>query len=187
MNDLRNTARFAMGVLGVTEASAASQRFAERGRTYATAQSAARASNRRFVVVGDPNSGIHTRLQAAYGCGDVCVDLTGCPACPTGVVVDLTSGRMPLEDNTGIVFCSCVLEYVSDPHAAWREMVRVAGSPFNVYLVTVQPDTLTSVLYPGARWKIVRRADGGIDAYAVSTETKLATAAALGLGAYLSY
>jgi hypothetical protein len=66
-------------------------------------------------VIGDPDAGMHTRLMRAYGCGDVCVDLNGCPKCPVTVVADITKGPIPdVADDSAVVFVSCVLEYVSE-------------------------------------------------------------------------
>jgi hypothetical protein len=114
----------------------------------------AAALDRRLVVIGDPDAGMHTRLWRAYGCGDVCVDLNGCPKCPMTVVADITKGPIPdIADNSAVVFVSCVLEYVTDIDAALREISRIAGSADNVFVVTVQPWTLTARLYPGARWR----------------------------------
>ena len=48
------------------------------------------ALDRRLVVIGDPDAGFHTRFMRAYGCGDVCVEMNGCPSSPGTVVADLT-------------------------------------------------------------------------------------------------
>ncbi len=70
------------------------------------------------------------------------------------VVADITKGPIPdVADNSSVVFVSCVLEYVTDIDAALREISRIAGSADNVFVVTVQPWTLTARLYPGARWR----------------------------------
>ena len=62
------------------------------------------------------------------------------------MVGDLTKG------NSAVVFVSCVLDYVADIDAALREISRIASSADNVFVVTVQPWTLTAPL-PGARWR----------------------------------
>jgi hypothetical protein len=72
----------------------------------------ASALGRRLVVIGDPDAGLHTRLMRAYGCGDVCVDLNGCPRCPVTVVADITKGPIAdIADDSAVVFVSCVFEY----------------------------------------------------------------------------
>lgn len=154
-------ARAALAALAAAEGAAAMARYESRREQFALASAAARASGSRLVVVGDPNGGAHTRIVAAYGCGDVCVDLSACPACPTGVGVDLTRDRVPgVGDGEAVVFVSCTLEYVSDYGAAWREVLRMAGDPSRVYMATVQPLTATAALYPGARRTLSRSADG---------------------------
>ena len=120
-----------------------------------TAQGAGRRRRARNCA-----GGAHTRLFRAYGCGDLCVDLRGCPLCQVVQVADLTAGPVPgVADDTAVVFVSCVLEYVRDAAAAVRELRRMAGSPENLFAVSVQPWTLTASLYPGARWTAVREAD----------------------------
>jgi hypothetical protein len=89
-------------------------------------------------------------MGPAYGCGEVCVDLAGCTGCPVTVQGDIAN-YTGVPDDSAVVFVSCVLEYVNDVDAAWREILRMAGSLENVFVVCVQPHTMTSVLYPGAR------------------------------------
>ncbi len=68
-------------------------------------------------------------------------------------VADITKGPIEgIADDSAVVFASCVLEYVTDAAAALRELARIAGSPENLFLVLVEPWTLTATLYPGARW-----------------------------------
>lgn len=150
-------ARVLFGAMVVVEGVAALARHRDRSDTFARAEAQARALGRPLVVVGDPFSGAHTRLMPAYGCGDVCLDLTGCPACPVGHRTDLARDHAPVGDDTAVVFCSCTLEYVPDAPAALAELVRMAGSWERVHLVTVQPWTFTAALYPGARWTVTPR------------------------------
>lgn len=170
------------------EGRAARRRFRSREELFAAAEARARATGRTLVVVGDPHAGLHTRIVAAYPCGDVCVDLTGCPACPVGVAADLTHDRVErVPDDSAVVFVSCVFEYVTDPDAMWRECARMAGGdPANVFVATVQRDTLTGTLYPGARWSVTGVGDRGVAVEAVSGTRKLVAGALLsGLLIYL--
>ena len=146
------------------------------------AQAMAAASGRTLVVVGNPDGGIHTRLAPAYGCGDVCVDIVGCGACPVSVAVDLTQGRVAtVPDDSAVVFVSCVLEYVSDPQAATREILRMAGDPSRIITVAVQPWTLTSQFYPGATSMLSWQTDpAGWRVEPVSRVRQAATLAVLG-------
>ena len=178
-------ARLVLGYVGLVEGTAALIRFRERTAAFQAAMERATALGRRLVVIGDPDAGMHTRLMRAYGCGDVCVDLNGCPQCPVTVVADITKGPIPdVADDSAVVFVSCVLEYVSEINSALKEIARIAGSAENVFVVTVQPWTLTARLYPGARWRgTVSSAASGqtVDMTPVGLEEKLVVTGALGL------
>jgi hypothetical protein len=133
-------------------------------------------------VVGDPDAGAHTRIIRAYGCGDLCVDLTGCPLCPVTRTADITKGPIAgLANDSAVVFVSCVLEYVSDPQAALYELQRIAGSPANLFLVFVEPWSLTAALYPGARWAggAAECPTGQVVMEPITTTRKVATAGVL--------
>ena len=148
----RTAARFVLGYVGLVEGTAALIRFRERRAAFELAVQRAAALDRRLVVIGDPDAGMHTRLMRAYGCGDVCVDMNGCPKCPMTIVADITKGPIPdVPDNSAVVFVSCVLEYVDDVTAALKEVRRIAGADDNLFIVTVEPWTFTAALYPGAR------------------------------------
>ena len=180
----RFAARVVLGYVALVEGSAALIRFRERSAAFKSAVERATALGRRLIVIGDPDAGFHTRLMRAYGCGDVCVDLNGCPQCPVTVVADITKGPIDgIADDSAVVFVSCVLEYVADLQGALREIARIAGTPDNVFIVTVQPWTLTARLYPGARWRGTVGAAGGdqaVDMKPVGLEEKLITTGALG-------
>ena len=161
----------------------ANARFRTRRERYAEAQEQARALGRPLLVVGDPDAGLHTRMGRAYGCGDVCTDLHGCPACARSITADLTQGPVPgLENDSCVVFASCVLEYIPDIEAAWHELLRIAGDRSRLHLVTVAPWTLTSVLYPGARWALTEYADGTLGAAPITSGRKLTTLAVTAAG-----
>ena len=160
MSRLRTLARIALGGLALTEGAFALQRWQARRERYDQAARRAAALHRPLVVVGDPDAGAHTRLYRAYGCGDLCVDINGCPLCQVVQVADITAGPIPgIATDSAVVFVSCVLEYVEDAAAAVHELRRIAGSPENLFTVSVQPWTLTAALYPGARWTAARDMD----------------------------
>ena len=155
---IRTLARIALGSTLLTEGGAALHRFETRRRLFEAAARRAYELGRPLVVVGDPDAGAHTRLVRAYGCGDLCLDLEGCPMCQVMQAADLTAGPVPgVADDSAVVFVSCVLEYVSDPEAALHELQRMAGSAENLFIVFVDSWSLTAALYPGARWA------GGLD------------------------
>lgn len=181
---IRTAARLALGGALLAEAGMAYHRFEVRRRIFDTAARRASELGRPLVVVGDPDSGMHTRIKRAYGCGDLCIDKNGCPLCTVTKAADLTKGPIEgISDNSAVVFVSCVLEYVTDPEAALRELRRIAGGPDNLFFVFVEPWTLTAALYPGAQWAggIDDSAQGKIAMQPVTTARKIATASGLGL------
>jgi hypothetical protein len=54
--------------------------------------------------------------------------------------------------DSAVVFAACVLEYVEDPRVLMDEIMRLAGSTDNIFVVTLQPWSLTAALDPRARW-----------------------------------
>lgn len=110
---------------------------------FADAEACARTLGRPLVVVGAPDAG----PTGGYGCGDVTIDLAR-SACPGYRRADVTE-RLPFENDSVVVLVSCVLEYVEDLDAALAELRRVSGGW--LYVVRVEPWTLTAHLYPGAR------------------------------------
>lgn len=150
---VRSVARLVLGGVLLTEAGMAFHRFEVRRRVFDAAARRAAELGRPLIVVGDPDAGMHTRIVRAYGCGDMCIDKNGCPMCKVMKAADLTTGPIDgIADDSGVVFVSCVLEYVTDPDAALRELRRIAGAPENLFLVFVEPWTLTAALYPNAQW-----------------------------------
>ena len=154
---MRLLGKVAVGV-AAWEAMQAALRFQARKLLFAQAQARATELGRKLVVVGDPDSGAHTQLARAYGCGDLCVDLNGCPKCSNALKLDITKGRIPVSDNSAVIFVGCVLEYVDDVKAAWLEMRRAAGQ--NLFVATVGGWSLTTHLFPGAKWSLTPRGGG---------------------------
>lgn len=134
----------ALALAGAWELAWWARRRYERGRVFALARAEASKLGLPLVVVGSPDGGV----TAGYGCGDVTVDLAPSSTCPSFVQADITKS-IPLPTNSCVVFVSCVLEYVDDLQAAWNELCRVSGG--RVYVVRVEPWTLTAYLYPGAK------------------------------------
>lgn len=110
---------------------------------YAQAKNHARRIGKTFVVLGAPDLG----ATRGPGPGDVTIDIAPSRA-PNAIVADVTR-RLPLADDSCVVFVSCVLEYVTDLQAAMRELWRVGRD--RIYICTVEPWTLAAYLYPGAR------------------------------------
>ena len=118
------------------------KRVVDRKDTYARALGHARRIGKPLLVVGAPDAG-PTRSPT----GDIVLDLLPSRA-PVSIQADITK-RIPLPDDSVVVFVCCVLEYVSDLDAAMKELRRVAKD--RIYIVRVQPWTLTALLYPGGR------------------------------------
>lgn len=183
MNHHRTISRIGLGSLAALELYAGLARAKQRRDLFAAAQARSTATGRPLVVVGDPDAGAWTRyLGREYGCGSVCTDLNGCPGCPVAIPADITQplhlppnnvialtqlfpnagptvdGVGPLvPPNSAVVYVSCVLEYVPDPMAGWNEILRMAGSPENIFMAEVQPWAFgTLTFYPGTRSVISR-------------------------------
>jgi len=153
MMRVQTLARLTLGGVLLAEGGMALRRFERRRRAFAAAARRAAELGRPLVVVGDPDAGAHTRLVRAYDCGDLCIDLHGCPRCRIMQAADLTAGPVPgIADDSAVVYVSCVLEYVSDPESAISELQRMAGSPENLFVVFVEPWSVTAAVYPGAKW-----------------------------------
>ena len=147
-------------VVAVREGLLWHQRLERRRDVYAAAQARARLLGRPLVVVGDPDGG-PTNPGPMYG--DLCVDLTGCPVAPRGVRADISQPHsIPMADDSAVVCVLCVFELVPDIRAAEREVLRVAGSPRNVFVVVMQPSSLSAWLYPGVQW-IISDAQPNVD------------------------
>jgi len=150
-------------VLGVREVVLWSDRLDLRKTYYTLAKVRAENLKRPLVVVGDPDGG-PTNPGQLYG--DLCVDLTGCPVAPRGVRADISKANaIPMPDDSAVVAVFCVLELVPDIDAAWKEIMRVAGSPKNVFVVAMQPSSFSAWLYHGVHW-IVSDAPPTADALA---------------------
>jgi SAM-dependent methyltransferase len=129
--------------LGAWEAGWYLYRWRRRAVVYREAAAEAIRLNKPLVVIGAPDGGV----TSGYGCGTFTIDISP-TACPNWVPVDITK-PLPFADNSVVVFCSCVLEYVSDPIAAIAEIKRISGG--YAYFVGVEPWTLAGLLFPGAK------------------------------------
>lgn len=98
---------------------------------------------RPLVVVGAPDGGV----TSGYGCGDYTIDMAP-SMCPNSIQADITK-RLPFEDDSTVVFVSCVLEYVNHAGDAIAELARISGG--HMFVVGVEPWTFASFLYPGAQ------------------------------------
>lgn len=130
---------------GVWELGWWQRRDSERTRVMLDATLRAKQLNRPLLVIGAPDHG----FTGGYPCGDLTVDNEPTSTCPNFTQVNLSTQKLPLADNSVVVFVSCTLEYVPDLYNAMTELWRVSGG--EIYLVRVQPWTLTAFFYPGAQ------------------------------------
>jgi hypothetical protein len=81
-----------------------------------------------LIVIGDPDASLKNRvLGRDYECGNACIDLRGCEKCPVSVTSDAYEYLSQQEDNSAVIFVSCVIEYVPDPQQLEREIQRVSN------------------------------------------------------------
>lgn len=119
------------------------RRVSQRRLLFTEASREADRLGRPLVVVGAPDMG-PTR---GPGCGDITVDI-GESSCPNFLKADITK-PLPFDDDSVVVFVSCVLEYVDDYESALDELRRVSGG--RLYVCRVEPWTLTAHFYPGTK------------------------------------
>lgn len=114
---------------------------------YEAAFKRARVLGKPFLVIGRPTSiyGAH-----AHDCGDVCVDIEGCPECPGGIKGDIRDLSQFKAGQFGTVYVGHVFEELpaADVPKAFAEITRVADEAFVAYL----PDkSISSKLCPRVR------------------------------------
>jgi hypothetical protein len=125
----------------------------KRHKYFKMAEKHSKELNKPLVVIGDPYYGmgsiIYNMFMKGYGCGDETVDLTGAPKCPNGIKKDILSYLSSKQSNSCVLFISCVLEYVdkNEIDEVIRQIKRVSGSLDNVFIVSVNKNTLASRFY----------------------------------------
>ncbi len=133
------------------------RRVRERARMLRAAQLRATKLGRKLVVIGDPAGGVtHQKGSAVYG--DICIDLPGCPKAPDHVdVIAMDLGDpagIPLASDQYVVFVCYVLELVPNIDKAYSEIIRIAGSEENVFMLALSPHEMATRTYPGILWHI---------------------------------
>ena len=122
----------------------------QRNNIYKMAEARSKEINKPLVVIGDPHNGygskFYNKFMVGYGCGDVTIDLTGCPQCPNGVKMDIYEYLKTQDDNSQVIFISCVLEYIDNIEDVVKELYRVAGKD-NLFIVTVKKLSLAAHIY----------------------------------------
>ena len=82
---------------------------------YSKAKERAKKTGKKLLVIGDPYNGLASKITGCdYGCGDLCLDLTGCPNCPKSIKGRLEDTIADINLEEYVVYISCVLEYTDD-------------------------------------------------------------------------
>lgn len=124
-------------------------RFLKRNQIYNVAKQRSSETQKPLMIVGDPDNGATNYIFGrSYDCGDLCVDLTGCPKCSNGIKAKVEDYLPTLKSNSYVLFVSCVLEYVDSKNIdhIFSEIKRVSGGDY--YIVSVEPYSITALLYP---------------------------------------
>jgi hypothetical protein len=125
------------------------RRVAIREHALALARRRSKETGKPLIVVGAPDIG----PTMGPSCGDLTLDIQP-TSCPRALQVDI-SRPIPLPSNVGVVLVTCVLEVVDDYDSAMSELERISGG--DLFVVRVEPWTLTAHLYPGARRTVDNR------------------------------
>lgn len=106
---------------------------------YKRALERSKKTSKPLLVIGDPITGSTRRKRkgsADYGYGNACMDITGCPSAPFGVITykgKIETILPTLDTNSYVIFISCVLEYVDDIETIVAHLYRVSGGDlFNI-------------------------------------------------------
>ncbi|MEZ4437085.1 MAG: hypothetical protein R3F65_32210 [bacterium] len=152
-SNTRRLAQIGLGGVLLAESMAAWSRWEQRRRLFAAAMERARATRRRLVVALPEREGATTRAMRLYEMGGHFAEVLHSGRVPIVRPGELERGPVArVASDSAVVYAACVLEYVGDLPAAMSEILRMAGAVDNVFVVTVQPWTLTAALHPRARW-----------------------------------
>jgi hypothetical protein len=161
MTDARTIARLGLSGVAVAETAATWTRWEQRRRLFLAADERARQQGRPLLVVLPRKEGWFNRSMRLYEYGARYPDIFRDRKAPV-IYADTLARGVPARDDSAVLYVACVLEYVTDLRRSMDEIMRIAGEPENIYIVTVQPWTFTAALHPAARWA------GIADTHAVS-------------------
>ena len=125
------------------------RRKLNRRKIFTMAKERSRVSGLPLLVIGDPYNGVMSVSTGPdYGCGNLCIDLTGCPRCPRGKkgYLENVLPAMGGELSNYIVYISCTLEYVDNLPKILTYLINVPYD--NIFIVNIEWYCLTSYLYP---------------------------------------
>ena len=161
MTDVRTLARLGLSGVAVAETAATWTRWEQRRRLFQAADARAHQLGRPLLVVLPRKEGWFNRSMRLYEYGARYPDIFSRRNSPV-IFADSLARGVAVQGDSAVLYVACVLEYVTDLRRSMDEILRIAGEPENIYIVTVQPWTLTAALHPAARWA------GIADTHAVS-------------------
>jgi hypothetical protein len=134
---------FGGGIVALRELGLYSDWTTKNLELYHAAEQAAKKNGKPLLVVGRP-------ILKNHGCGDVCIDLVGCPECPPGVGVkgDIRDMHMFKNRQFGAAYVGEVVECIDADgmKKAIDELYRVADE---VYIAHLPDYSLTAQFFPG--------------------------------------
>jgi len=137
-------------LLAAREALLAIERSRRRREMFSQAVARSMQTGKPLLVIGDPDSGAWNAMMGRdYGCGDICIDLQGCLRCTRSIRGRVEDVLPKIRSSSHVVFVSCVLEYVDDANLVLAHLQRISGG--DLYIVTVQPESIAAWVYPGAK------------------------------------
>ena len=80
-------------------------RFLKRKQIYNVAKQKAIETKKPLMIIGDPDNGATNFVVGrSYDCGNLCVDITGCPKCSNGIKLKVEDYLPTLESNSYVLF-----------------------------------------------------------------------------------
>ena len=118
-----------------------------RRKLFKKAQKRARVTNKKLLIIGDPYNGVASISTGAdYHCGDLCIDLTGCPKCTNSIKAKLEDVISEIDLSKYVIYISGVLEYVDELPKILSYLNKVDRK--NIFIVTVEWYSLNAYFYP---------------------------------------
>jgi hypothetical protein len=104
-------------------------------------------TGKKLLVIGDPYNGLaNISTGIDYDCGDLCIDLTGCPKCNNGIKGKLEDIIKNINLDDYIIYISCVLEYVDDFPLILNYLNKINQD--DLFIVNVEWYSLSAYFYP---------------------------------------
>jgi hypothetical protein len=123
------------------------KRKLNRRNLFEKAKKRARRINKQLLVIGDPYNGVASISTGSYyDCGDLCIDLTGCPKCTNSIKGKLEDIISEINLNEYVIYISCVLEYIDKLPKILSYLNKVNKK--NIFIVTVEWYSLNAYFYP---------------------------------------